>query len=219
MDVYGLTGGIASGKSRVAEIITSHGFQVIDADLVARLVVRPGSEGLKAIGEMFGPHFIKADGSLDRRALRREIAYSKQSQQKLNATLHPLIRADIRRRLSQLADRGERAAFVEAALMIETGSYRDYRAVVLVTAPLEARLARLEARDKMSAKDARQLMQRQLSDEQKRACATVEVINDGTLAQLAERVRAALVDLELLPNLVSQPQNPYDKSEKREDSP
>lgn len=188
--VLGLTGGIASGKSAVGDIIARR-YPVLDADHVAREVVRPGTEGLARIVEAFGPEVLCGDGTLDRRGLRQIIAHDEAARLRLNGILHPLIRAEIERKLEALAAHHD-AAFVSAALMLETGSYRRYDGVLLVTAPESVRLARLLARDGMDEVSARGLMAKQWADEKKRPFATVEVENAGDLADLERHTWDAL---------------------------
>ncbi len=190
MKTIGITGGIASGKSCVADFLK--GFPHIDADQVARHVVAPGAVGLRRVVKTFGAAILQADGALNRARLRQIIAHDRNAQQTLNGILHPLIRAAIQEKLTDLARAGEPVAFVSAALMLETGSYRNYDAVLLITAPEEVRLARLLERDGMDERAARSLMAKQWDDERKRALATVEVINDGDLKTLEKKVWEAL---------------------------
>lgn len=193
MKTIGLTGGIASGKSAVCRILD--GYPIVEADLVAREVVEPGQPGLDRVAEAFGSQILLADGRLDRAALRATIANSAEAQKRLNGILHPLIIGDILARIQAFREAGEPLAFVCAALMLETGSYRAYDAVVLVTAPFEVRLARLLQRDGMDETTARNLMARQWSDEEKRRLATVEIRNDSTLEALEQRTWRALAKL------------------------
>ncbi len=159
MKIFGLTGGIASGKSAVMEFLQD--YPLIEADDVSREVVGSGSVGLAQISEAFGNAVLHADGSLDRSALRSTIAHSKEAQQRLNLIMHPLIIQTIMARLEELAQAGNPVAFVSAALMLETGSYRKYDGTILVCAPESVRLARLLARDGMEEVTARALMAKQ----------------------------------------------------------
>lgn len=191
MRAVGLTGGIASGKSAVESLL--YAFPVIDADRVSREVVAPGQPGLAAIVNAFGEGVLQPDGQLDRAKLRRWIAEDGRAQTRLNAILHPLIGAAIEAKMASLKE--EPVVFISAALMMETGSFRRYDDVILVTAPESIRLERLMARDGMAEETARQLMARQWPDARKRELATVEIVNDGDMAVLADRTRAALAAL------------------------
>lgn len=191
MKVVGITGGIASGKSAVEKML--HQYPVIDADLVSREVVAPGQPGLEAIVEAFGTSVLLPDGHLNRKSLRQIIAQDSQAQQKLNSLLHPLIGQAIQQKIATLQNHP--IVFVSAALMLETGSYKRYDDVVLVTAPESVRLERLMARDGMSEQVAKALMDKQWPDAKKRPLATVEIVNDGSWETLKARTHAALAKL------------------------
>ena len=182
MRTIGLTGSIASGKSSVCRILD--GYDIIEADLVAREVVEPGSPGLARVVEAFGAGILEPDGCLDRSALRTLIANSGAAQQKLNGILHPLIIGEIMTRVETLRTNGAAIVFICAALMLETGSYRAYDTIVLISAPFETRLQRLLQRDGMDETTARNLMARQWPDERKRPLASAEIVNDGNLEEL-----------------------------------
>ncbi len=189
MKVVGLTGGIASGKSTVGRLFRTWGAEVIDADQVAREVVAPGSEGFAEVVAAFGPEVIGGDGGLDRAALRARIAANPDDRRRLEAITHPRIQRAIAERLAALAAAGRPLAVVEAALMVETGSYRLYPAVVVVTTTPALQLARLLARDGTSEADARRLIAAQLPLAEKERAATHLVRNDGSEAELAARAR------------------------------
>lgn len=193
MQTFGLTGGIASGKSTVAGMLAA--YPHIDADLVSREVVKPGTPGLSQIEAAFGGEVLTSDGKLDRARLRAIIAASKPAQQKLNAILHPIIIQTIKDHLESLKKAGEPIAFVSAALMMESGSYKNYDAIILVTAPEAMRLERLLARDGMDLESARNLMAKQWTDEKRSALATVEIANTGDLDHLRQETRKALKKL------------------------
>lgn len=192
MKVFGITGGIASGKSTVESFLQPH--PIIDADQVSRDVVQPGMPGLEQIRAAFGDAMLLQDGTLNRAALRNRIASDGAAQQQLNHILHPIIIAEIKARLAKLAE-NHAVAFVSAALMMESGSFRNYDGVILVTAPAGVRLARLLERDGMAEASARALMARQMPDEEKRKFCTVEIVNDGDLEALARKTREALARL------------------------
>jgi dephospho-CoA kinase len=177
MKSVGLTGGIACGKSTVAEILRARGVPVVDADVIAREVVADGTEGLALVTARFPS--VARPGGIDRKALRDLVSRSEQARRDLEAILHPLIGARIVEALANLARGGAPLAFVEAALMIETGSYRRYDAVVVVTASSDVQLRRLMARDGMREEDARRFIATQMPLEEKKKVATVVIANDG----------------------------------------
>lgn len=184
----GLTGGIGSGKSTVAARLAELGATVIDADAIAREVVAPGTPGLAAVLERFGPELAQADGSLDRAALGRLVFADPQALSDLNAIVHPLIGV----RTRELVERaGPEAVLVhDVPLLAENNLAAGFDAVVVVTAPLEARLSRLEGRG-MDRDTARSRMAQQATDEQRRAIATVVLDNSGSRERLLEQVDAA----------------------------
>lgn len=187
MRVVGLTGGIATGKSTVASILRELGVPVIDADRVAREVVEPGQPALARILEAFGPEVLDDRGRLDRAAMRRRIARDPDARRALEAITHPAIRRRVAEQLLRLAEEGHPAAVVEAALMVETGSWRDYAALVVVTCDPDLQLRRLLARDAGGEEEARALIAAQLPLERKEAVADHVIRNDGDLDALRRR--------------------------------
>ena len=190
MRVFGLTGGIATGKSAVAKLLRERGVPVIDLDEVARDVVAAGTEGLAAVAQRV-PGVIKEDGTLHRTALRRIIAGDGAARRDLNAITHPRIRAEAWRRLGELAVKGVAVAVVEAALMVETGSYKDYDGLIVVTCSPETQLKRLVQRDGQPEAEARALIATQLPLAEKERVATRVIRNDGDLEALATAVDEA----------------------------
>ncbi len=189
MKVVGLTGGIATGKSTVAALFRSWGARVLDADQVAREVVEPGTPGLARIVEAFGPEALGPDGRLDRAAMRRRIASDPKAKSTLEAITHPAILGTIASRLAAWSAEGVPLAVVEAALMVETGSYRMYPELVVVTCDPERQVTRVMARDGVSEEDARALLRAQLPLSAKEAVATHLIRNDGDRAALEARAR------------------------------
>jgi dephospho-CoA kinase len=189
MRVVGLTGGIATGKSTVARLFRAWGAEVVDADQVARDVVAPGTSGFSAVVAAFGPGVVAGDGALDRAALRARITADAADRHTLEAITHPAIREQIATRLAALAARGVAVAFVEAALMVETGTWRLYPEIVVVTTTPELQLARLLARDGTTEADARRLIATQLPLAEKERVATHLLRNDGSAAALEAAAR------------------------------
>jgi dephospho-CoA kinase len=179
--VIGLTGGIASGKSRVAHLLGELGAAVIDADQVAREVVAPGTDGLRAIISHFGEGVLAAEGSLDREKLGK-IAFSDvQARAALNAIMHP--------RIGQRSAQASTAPYVvyEAALLVETGIYKGLSALVVVATPQYVQLERAVARDGMLAEAVQARIDSQLPLADKVAVADYVIENDGDLDTLQAR--------------------------------
>lgn len=195
MKTIGLTGGIACGKSTVAALLRARGVPVIDADQVSREVVAPPSPALDEIAARFGPEVIRADGTLDRKALGAKVVGDPAARRDLEAITHPRIRAAIDAALARLAAEGHPMAAVEAALMVETGSYRIYDALLVVSASPEVQLRRLMSREGLDEAAARAWLATQLPLSEKEKVATAVIINDGDPDALPAALDAALAKL------------------------
>jgi dephospho-CoA kinase len=173
----GLTGGIGSGKSTVAQRFSSHGAIVVDADVLAREVVAPGSQGLAAIVERFGDAVLDDDGALNRPALGALVFADAAARRDLEAITHPLI-AD---RTRELVDAAPADAVVvhDVPLLVEKHYGPRYHLVVVVGAEEETRVKRLMRTRGMTESDARSRIAAQATDEQRRAAADVWLANDG----------------------------------------
>ncbi|MED5369906.1 MAG: dephospho-CoA kinase [Myxococcota bacterium] len=197
MITIGLTGGIATGKSTVATILReSLNVPVIDADQVSRDVVALGTPGLAELVSEFGPDILRTDGALDRKKLGEIVVSDKSARRRLERLTHPLIREEIEARLLALNSAGAAVAVVEAALLVETGSYRLYDHLIVVSAAPAVQLARLMARENLSEPQAQQWLDTQLPLERKEAVATVVIRNDGDLQALEAATLAAWETLE-----------------------
>jgi dephospho-CoA kinase len=187
--VVGLTGGIATGKSVVARMLRMrHKVPVIDLDQVAREVVEPGQPALRAIVEHFGEGVLREDGTLDRAALRRRIAVDAEARRVLESITHPAIREVATKVLADLAQNGVPAAVVEAALLVETGSWRNYPALIVVSCDRKTQLQRLVDRDGHTEEEARTLIATQLPMADKERVATHVIRNEGDLLALEAEV-------------------------------
>ena len=192
MQVWGLTGGISTGKSTVAGLLREAGVPVIDADRVARDVVEPGEPALAAIAARFGEGVLDDEGRLDRPALRAIVLADPEARRALEGITHPAIHARIGEELAALAETGTKLAFVEAALMVETGSYRLYQGVLVVSCDPGVQLQRLMARNQIGRDEALRWTASQLPLADKEAVADELVINDGDRSALRAAVHAAL---------------------------
>ena len=180
-----LTGGIGSGKSTVAELLAEHGAVVVEADQVAREVVEPGTPGAGAVAERFGPSVVAADGTLDRAALARLVFADPAARADLDAIVHPLV---AERSAALMAAAGPGAVVVyDVPLLIETGRQGEFDLVISVTAPVQARLARLAERG-LPRDQAQPRIDAQASDAQRAAVSWAVIANDGSRDQLAEQV-------------------------------
>lgn len=193
--IVGLTGGIGAGKSTVAEMLARRGAVVIDADEIAREVVQPGQPALRRIVERFGARVITPDGSLDRSALAEAAFADAQSRKELEDITHPAINAEFVRRMVETPP--DAIVVLDVPLLVESeaAAARSYEAVIVVEAPRDVRLARLEARGVPRA-DAEARMAAQATDEQRRAVATWVLANDGDVARLEAQVDRVWTELQ-----------------------
>jgi dephospho-CoA kinase len=193
--VFGLTGGIASGKSTVAARWRRRGLVVIDADEIAREVVAPGTEGLDELARALGPEVLAPDGSLDRKRVAAMAFGDEATRQKLEAVTHPRIAAASAARARQAEALGEPLACYEAALLVERGLADGFRPLVVVTSPEEAQVARAVRRGGVTESEARARIRAQLPLERKVAVADRVIDNGGDLEQLLARADEVLDDV------------------------
>jgi dephospho-CoA kinase len=190
--MIGLTGGIGSGKSTVAGLLAAKGAVVVDADVIARQVVEPGSPVLDRLAERFGADIVGPDGRLDRARLAERAFLDEGTRRDLDAITHPAIGEEF---LRQVAAAPEGAVVVhDVPLIVESKSPAQYRGVIVVEAPRAVRLARLEARG-IAVVDAERRMAQQATDEQRRAIATWVLDNSGDLDALRSQVDAIWPEL------------------------
>ncbi len=181
----GLTGGIASGKTTVARLFGELGAGIVDTDIVAREVVAPGQPGLEAVGAEFGSGVISDSGELDRRALRDIVFADPDERRKLEALLHPLIRANA---LEQIERLDAPYALVIVPLLVETGFGALVDRIAVVDCSREAQLERLMARDEIGPTDAEAILNAQVDRESRLARADDVIDNGGSLEATRERV-------------------------------
>ncbi|MCU1449036.1 MAG: dephospho-CoA kinase [Acidimicrobiales bacterium] len=192
MLLVGLTGGIGSGKSTVAAMLTERGATVVDADQVAREVVEPGMPALAQLVEEFGPGILTPDGRLDRPKLAQVAFVSDDRRKALEAITHPAINTEMMRRISEAPP--DAIVVMDVPLLVEA-KLRTYECVIVVEAPVDLRLDRLEARG-VGRDDALARMKLQATDEERRAVADHLVDNSADLAHLGAQVDAVWADLE-----------------------
>lgn len=188
----GLTGGIGAGKSEVARRLAGHGAVVVDADVIAREVVAPGTPGLAEVVRAFGSDVLAADGSLDRPRLGKVVFDDAAARRRLEAVVHPLVRA---RRTDVVAAAPRDAVVVEdVPLLVETGLAGDYDVVIVVDAPDEVRLERLAARG-TPRDDAERRIAAQAPRGDRLAAADVVIDNGGSLDRLHRQVDGLWAEL------------------------
>lgn len=204
----GLTGGIASGKSSVAEIWAELGAVIVDSDVLAREVVEPGTGGLAEVVDRFGDRVLAADGTLDRAALGQIVFGDPAARADLEAIIHPLVR--LRAAEQEAAAPPESLVVQVIPLLVETGQEGSFDQVAVVDLDPELQVARLRQRNGLSEEQARARVEAQAGREERLAKATLVIDNDGTPQQLRKGAIAAW--RELLDRLRTMDQRPHAES-------
>ena len=189
--IVGLTGGIATGKSTVASILRRLGASVIDADQVARDIVKPNTESLAEIVAAFGPNVLQADGTLNREWLGTVVFQNESARKILESITHPRIRAEIARRVQEETLAGAPSIFVEAALLVETGSAALYPDLWVVICDEAVQIERLKHRKGCDDDTAKKWISAQMPLNDKASHATELIRNDGSIEDLEARVETA----------------------------
>ena len=188
--VVGLTGGIACGKTTVAQMFSELGIPIVDADELARVVVEPGTPGLQQIVGEFGEDVLDQRGRLDRKRLGDLVFEDAEARETLNAIMHPLIAAAGAERIRAHDDSPAPYVLYEAALLVETGTYKAFSALVVVSAEESVQRLRLIARDGFTVAEANARIESQLPLEHKVAVADFVVTNNGDLDGTRKQVLA-----------------------------
>lgn len=189
MKHVGLTGGIASGKSAVAAQLSKLGAVVIDADLISRQVVEPGTEGLESIRDTFGAGVFAADGTLDRAALGAVVFADQEERAKLNAIVHPLVRAEAARQREAALAGDARVVVEDIPLLVESDQLDRFDTILVVQAPHDERIRRMIEDRGWDRAEAVARMAAQATDEQRAAVADILLLNDGSLEELNTKVK------------------------------
>jgi dephospho-CoA kinase len=193
-----LTGNIAAGKSTVAAILAAHGATIIDADVLSREAVAPGTAGLDAVVERFGAQVLAADGTLDRAALRARVFNDAVARDALNAIVHPAVRRLRDEAVRAAGERGDRIVISDIPLLFEVGLEHAFDGIILVDAPEAMRHERMVRDRGLTDAVAQAMIDAQWPSDRKRAGSTWIVENDGSREALAARVEAIWRDVEAL---------------------
>jgi dephospho-CoA kinase len=188
MLLVGLTGNVASGKSAVARMFVERGATLIDADVLSRRAVEPGTPALAAIVRHWGPEILRPDGSLDRAALRRRVFRDAAELEALNAIVHPEVMRLRQRLLADARARGERLVISDIPLLFEKHLEGEFDRIVLVDAPRTMRLERLVRDRGLPMSEAQDMIAAQMPSDAKRPRSHYCIDNTGTLAELEARV-------------------------------
>lgn len=191
MKRIGLSGGIACGKSSVANILRSKGIPVVDADQVARDIVKPGTAALSELVQEFGKDILKSSGYLNRKKLGSIVMNDPEKRASLNSITHPKIRNSIFSTLQEWHKEGQQAGVVEAALMVETKSYTLYDALIIVTCAPGVQIKRLMNREGFDQQTAQTWINSQLPLSEKEKVADVVIDNSADKETLKKLVHDA----------------------------
>ena len=189
-----LTGGIATGKTYVATRLKEAGVPMVDADLLAREVVAPGTPALSAIRKRFGPDAVRRDGTMDRIRVAQIVFKDKRARLDLEAIIHPAVIKAINDFFNGLPKRTP-FAVADIPLVYETGREKDFDAVIVVACPRAMQLERLMERNKLSKEDAERRLAAQLPIEQKVSKATYVIKNDGSFEETDAQIKSLIETL------------------------
>ena len=192
--IFGLTGGIGSGKSTVAGIFQELGAEIVDADHLARLAVAPGSPGLARIAETFGKDILLQDGTLDRPALGKLVFSDESKRKQLNAIVHPEVQRLALEAFQRLIEAGANFILYDVPLLYESKLESMFSEVVVVHVPRETQLQRVMKRDNLSEKEVEQRLAAQMSLDLKAEKADYLIDNSRTLEETREQVQALWSD-------------------------
>lgn len=185
--IVGLTGGIGCGKTTISELFKAYGVPVIDADIVAREVVKPGSPCLSAIADHFGANILLDNGELNRSLLRQIVFTQVEEKAWLDNLLHPAIRQQI---LAELAAVNSAYAILVAPLLLENGLEQHVQRVLVIDVPESMQVSRTLTRDNTTEQQIRAIMAAQLPRQERLNRADDIITNDSSVAELAPKVAA-----------------------------
>ena len=192
MQLIGLTGGIATGKSTVSAMLKKAGAIIIDADRIARDVVKKGLPAYREIVAQFGTEVLLPDGEINRNMLGDIIFNDHQKKQLLNSIVHPYVNEEVNRQIIQIQKTHPNAVIVlDIPLLIEAGMHEDLSEIIVVYTPQDIQIQRLMQRDRISEADALARVQSQMSIEEKKQQATLVIDNSGTI----ENTRRLTLDI------------------------
>ncbi|PHM26960.1 dephospho-CoA kinase [Xenorhabdus budapestensis] len=183
--IVALTGGIGSGKTTISNVFSSLGVPLVDADIIAREVVTPGSPALQAISEHFGSDILLSDGSLNRAALRQKIFSAPEEKQWLNSLLHPLIHAETQRQLNQVS---YPYVIWVVPLLIENNLMHLANRILVVDVPPEIQISRTITRDGVNREQVENILAAQVSRQERLEKADDVILNDQKEQDLAARI-------------------------------
>lgn len=195
MKLIGLTGGIGSGKSTVAQLLLRHGWELVDADQIARDIVEPGQPALAELAQAFGEDILQEDGSLDRGLLASRAFSSREKTAVLNSITHPRINEETQARFDAARQAGADFVVYDMPLLVDKGLHKDMDATIVVDVDAEERVRRLVAYRGLDEEDARRRIAAQIPDDVRRAAADFIIDNNGPREALGEQVEGVVEKL------------------------
>lgn len=190
--IIGLTGSIASGKSTVANMLKEYGFPIVDADLVARQVVEPGSETLQKIADVFGPEVITPEGTMDRAKVGSIIFHDESKRKVLNDIIHPAIRAEMLRQRDEHVANGAKTVIMDIPLLFESKLQHYVEKILVVSVNEETQLKRLIERNQLNEEDAKARISSQLPLSIKEQGADAVINNNGSIEETRQQLEDIL---------------------------
>jgi len=196
MLIVGLTGGAASGKTTVSRVLKEEGAYIIDADQIARELVRPHTPAWKELIRAFGKGILREDGFIHRKKLADKVFASLRQRKLLNQILHPRIRKEMERRAEAIWQKDPEAiVVVDAPLLVELGEHRQMDKVIVVTSTQTQQIERLKKRDGISPEEALRIFSAQMSAEDKVKLADFIIRNDGPLQETKKKAKEIFREL------------------------
>jgi dephospho-CoA kinase len=196
MVIVGLTGGVASGKTTVSQILKEEGAYVIDADRIARELVRPHAPAWKKLVKAFGTDILREDGSIHRKKLADKVFADLNQRKLLNQILHPRIRREMNRRAKEIEEKDPEAIVViDAPLLVELGGHHQMDRLIVVAATQTQQIDRLKKRDGISREEALRIFSSQMSIEDKVKLADFVIRNEGSLQETKKKAREIFREL------------------------
>jgi dephospho-CoA kinase len=196
MLIVGLTGGVASGKTAISQILREEGAYLIDADQIARELVQPHTATWNELIREFGKEILQEDGSIHRKRLAAKVFSDPEQRNLLNQILHPRIKAEMNRRVKEIGQKDPDAIVViDAALLIELGDHREMDKVIVVTSTEKQQIERLKKRDGVDQEEAQRVLSSQMPLEEKMKVADFVIRNEGSFEETRKRVKEVFQEL------------------------
>lgn len=196
--IIGLTGSIASGKSTVANMLKDYGLPIVDADLVARVVVEPGTPTLQKIVEAFGEIALTEDGAMNRQKIGEIIFNDEEKRKRLNSIIHPAIRQEMLRQRDEHIAKGAQTVIMDIPLLFESKLQHFVDKILVVSVTEETQLKRLMERNQLSEQEATARISSQLPLSIKEQGADAVINNNGTIEETAEQLQRILRNWEVI---------------------